>query len=188
MANYNSTYTGAQIDSAVGKALNPDTAPDSGSTELITSGAVATALAAKAPLASPAFTGNPTATTQGNSNNSTRLATTAFVHNLTDGKVLPAFQSFNVSSNTVLTLGPPAAYRGLILILGPNYYMFIFRTTTDGAAVPLVFFDNESTHPSVARESGNLVIRNESSNLVYVYAIQLSGGNSLTEISREPIT
>lgn len=38
-----------------------------------------TDLAAKAPLASPAFTGNPTATTQTPLNNSTRLATTAYV-------------------------------------------------------------------------------------------------------------
>lgn len=37
------------------------------------------ALDAKAPLASPAFTGNPTATTQDAGNNSTRIATTAFV-------------------------------------------------------------------------------------------------------------
>lgn len=37
------------------------------------------ALAAKAPLASPAFTGNPTVPTQSPGNNSTRIASTAFV-------------------------------------------------------------------------------------------------------------
>ncbi len=42
-------------------------------------GTVTTALAAKAPLASPALTGNPTAPTQTAANNSTRLATTAYV-------------------------------------------------------------------------------------------------------------
>ena len=40
---------------------------------------VTTALGTKAPLASPALTGNPTAPTQATSNNSTRIATTAFV-------------------------------------------------------------------------------------------------------------
>ncbi|PQV56420.1 hypothetical protein LX70_02686 [Defluviimonas denitrificans] len=40
---------------------------------------VTNALALKAPLASPALTGNPTAPTQTAGNNSTRLATTAFV-------------------------------------------------------------------------------------------------------------
>lgn len=41
-----------------------------------------TALAAKAPLASPALTGNPTAPTQTGTDNSTKLATTAFVKGL----------------------------------------------------------------------------------------------------------
>lgn len=41
--------------------------------------ALATLVATKAPLADPAFTGNPTAPTQSVGNNSTRLATTAFV-------------------------------------------------------------------------------------------------------------
>lgn len=41
--------------------------------------AIQTAVATKADLASPAFTGNPTATTQAFGNSSTRLATTAFV-------------------------------------------------------------------------------------------------------------
>lgn len=38
-----------------------------------------TDLAAKAPLASPALTGNPTAPTQTPADNSTKLATTAYV-------------------------------------------------------------------------------------------------------------
>jgi hypothetical protein len=41
--------------------------------------AIAAAVAPLAPLASPALTGNPTAPTQSRGNNSTRLATTAFV-------------------------------------------------------------------------------------------------------------
>lgn len=40
---------------------------------------IQTAVATKADLASPAFTGNPTATTQAFGNNTSRLATTAFV-------------------------------------------------------------------------------------------------------------
>jgi len=46
MANYNSSYTGAQIDSAVGKANNPDSTPTANSGNLITSGGVAAAIAA----------------------------------------------------------------------------------------------------------------------------------------------
>jgi hypothetical protein len=47
--------------------------PESGVTNLTTD------LAAKAPLASPALTGSPTAPTQSSADNSTKLATTAFV-------------------------------------------------------------------------------------------------------------
>ena len=42
--------------------------------------AVYDALAMKAPIASPALTGNPTAPTQAQGNNTTRIATTEFVH------------------------------------------------------------------------------------------------------------
>lgn len=42
MAQYNSNYTGAQIDSGIQKANNPDTIVTSGSSNLITSGAVYT--------------------------------------------------------------------------------------------------------------------------------------------------
>lgn len=45
-----------------------------------------TSLDAKAPLASPAFTGTPTAPTQVQGNNSTRIATTAYVDTLGSGK------------------------------------------------------------------------------------------------------
>jgi hypothetical protein len=44
MADYNSSYTGAQIDSAVGKALSPDSTPTADSQNLITSGAVKRAI------------------------------------------------------------------------------------------------------------------------------------------------
>lgn len=52
MANYNSRWPGPQIDQAVGLALNPDTTPASGSTDLITSGGVFDAVQ----TASPAIT------------------------------------------------------------------------------------------------------------------------------------
>lgn len=40
MEDYNSSYTGPEIDAAVGAANTPDTAPASGSSALITSGGV----------------------------------------------------------------------------------------------------------------------------------------------------
>ena len=50
--------------------------------------AAQTALDLKAPLASPALTGNPTAPTQTAGNNSTRVATTAYVEAATSGRPL----------------------------------------------------------------------------------------------------
>lgn len=60
--------------------LPVDTTPTSGSTNPVTSGGVYTALAAKAPLASPQFSGSPTAPTPASGTDSTRIATTAFVN------------------------------------------------------------------------------------------------------------
>lgn len=188
MANYDSIHTGAQIDNAVAKVLAPDTTPEIGSGELITSGAVATGLAAKAPIASPALTGNPTAPTQATSNNSTRLATTAFVHGITDGKLLRGFQAFSLESGNVLTLGVPAAYRGLMLFFGASYYVFTIRTTSAGTTVTLTFIDNLETHTRVTTEDGRLIISNPSTSALYAYALQFSASDGLTEISREPIT
>lgn len=48
MADYNSNYTGQEIDEAVGKALTPDSAPTAGSQALVTSGGVAAGLAQRA--------------------------------------------------------------------------------------------------------------------------------------------
>lgn len=54
-------------------------------TAILTEKAVSTLLALKAPLASPALTGNPTAPTQDATDNSTKIATTAFVKTAVSG-------------------------------------------------------------------------------------------------------
>ena len=55
-----------------------DAAPTNGSMNAPTSDGVYAALALKAPLASPALTGNPTSPTQNAGDNSTKIATTAY--------------------------------------------------------------------------------------------------------------
>ena len=68
-----------QVYSSSGGFKFPDSTVQT--TAVSTSGfATTSALAAYAPLASPSLTGNPTAPTQALSDNSTRLASTAFVH------------------------------------------------------------------------------------------------------------
>lgn len=61
-----------------------------------------TALNAKAPLASPALTGNPTAPTQASTNDSTRIATTAFVQGRIDDVI-------GTAGSTLDTLGELSA-------------------------------------------------------------------------------
>lgn len=56
-----------------------DTTPTANSTNIVTSGGVKTALDTKAPLASPALTGTPTAPTATRGTNTTQIASTAFV-------------------------------------------------------------------------------------------------------------
>lgn len=112
VVSYNSTHTGAQIDAAVKFGMAPDSTPIAGSTKGVTSGGVKAALdqkqdsiiidsqpvqgsenpvasggmysvlQLKAPLNSPQFTGTPTAQTPTRTDNSNRLATTAFVQGL----------------------------------------------------------------------------------------------------------
>lgn len=64
-------------DGATNNAV--DTSVSSTSTNAVSSKAVYEALQGKAPLASPIFTGSPTAPTQANGDSSTKIATTAFV-------------------------------------------------------------------------------------------------------------
>lgn len=69
--------------------------------------AIQTAVATKADLASPAFTGNPTSATQAFGNNTTRLATTAFVQTALALLYLPvgSIHISVVSTNPATTLG-----------------------------------------------------------------------------------
>lgn len=72
-----------------------------------------TALGA-APLASPAFTGNPTAPTQSAGNNSTRIATTAYVQNEVSGKRVLGSQLINFSTSASVAVGSTGTATGNI--------------------------------------------------------------------------
>lgn len=79
----------AIFDGTTGKLIKDsgrkvDTTPTDDSINLITSGGVKTQLDLKAPLNSPTLTGEPQAPTPTASDNSTRIATTAYVQNVLD--------------------------------------------------------------------------------------------------------
>lgn len=75
------TYRSVTVDKygRVIAATNPTTVAGYGLTDVYTKGQVDTALALKAPLASPVFTGDPKAPTPAVTDNDTSIATTAFV-------------------------------------------------------------------------------------------------------------
>lgn len=78
--NTTQVATTAFVKTAVDNAaVTVDDALSSTSENPVQNKVINSALALKAPLASPALTGNPTAPTQAAGNNSTRIATTAFV-------------------------------------------------------------------------------------------------------------
>lgn len=70
--------------------LTFDSTPTSNSTNPVTSGGVYTALSDMATLASPAFTGTPTSTTPTAGDDSTKIATTAFVNDAIDTAIADA--------------------------------------------------------------------------------------------------
>ena len=71
--------TGGATAGTYGASLGFDTTPTASSQNLVRSGAIKTALDAKANVESPTFTGTPAAPTATKGTNTTQLATTAFV-------------------------------------------------------------------------------------------------------------
>lgn len=94
------TFTGAGTSGSP-FALGIDTSPTSGSGLPVTSGGVFTALGLKAPLASPALTGTPTAPTATVGTNTTQIATTAFVLANSGGLSASNFVFNEIPSGTI---------------------------------------------------------------------------------------
>ena len=81
-----------------------DSSLSSSSTNPVQNKVINTALAAKAPLASPALTGTPTAPTAASGTNTTQIATTAFVKDAVDtsARGLKIFKTVKVGSTSIV--------------------------------------------------------------------------------------
>lgn len=91
-----------------------------------------------APLASPALTGNPTAPTQSAGNNSTRLATTAFVYNEVHGKRILGTQSVTLAATSSVAVAGTATTTGTITaVTGATNYILIPLTCNYGVFTAL---------------------------------------------------
>ena len=116
IASTNLTGNRALISNASGKvAVSAVTSTELGYLDGVTS-SIQTQLNAKAKLASPAFSGTPTAPTQASTNNSTRIATTAFVNNFfnTAGKVTTKCMP-NYAASISIASGYTASYDGFVV-------------------------------------------------------------------------
>lgn len=133
------TYRSVTVDAygRVVAATNPTTVAGYGLTDVYTKTQIDQALALKAPLASPALTGTPTAPTAAAGTNSTQLANTAFVTKaLLDA--LPEFNSSapNIDWNTIVTPGwfPSLLSASSLNSPGastPFYYCLVLKYSTN---------------------------------------------------------
>ena len=113
----------APIDSPnfTGTPTAPTATAGDNSTNIATTGFVATSYA---PLVSPAFTGTPTAPTPATGDNSTKIATTAFVNNLIDETINNLF-SYPLFGGTQITSGAGSGLFKLnITTLNTPYTLF----------------------------------------------------------------
>ncbi|MNJ19562.1 hypothetical protein D3C77_138840 [compost metagenome] len=133
------TYRSVTVDAGgrVTAATNPSTVAGYGLTDVYTKTQVDQALALKAPLASPTFTGDPKAPTPAVTDNDTSVATTAFVQSLLGalgwggsgvaGSSIPAGSDLNnyktpgtygqtSNSNATLALNYPVVAAGTLFV------------------------------------------------------------------------
>lgn len=113
MANYTKTTNFATKDSL----SSGDPAKKIKGTEFNTEfDAIATAVATKADLASPALTGTPTAPTASSGTNTTQIATTAFVASAVSAAGGGTVTSVGVSSSDLTVTGSPVTSSGTIAL------------------------------------------------------------------------
>jgi len=80
-------------------------------------------LSGLAPLSSPALTGSPTAPTQTANDNSTKLATTAYVDSKASGQPIPSSTTFAIGTFMLLGVGASSVNAGST-IAGSNLRMY----------------------------------------------------------------
>lgn len=109
---------------------------DSSTSKYPSNKAVQDALNAKANLASPAFSGTPTAPTQASTDSSTRLATTAFVNNFfntagkVSGKCIPNYGAAVATTAKDFTAPFDCEYFVWIRVEDATYAFYCYYTTS----------------------------------------------------------
>lgn len=122
------------IDTFHGQAsLIFDSAPTSGSYNPVYSKGIYSALAVKAPLASPSLTGTPTAPTPVSGDNSTKIATTAFVQAALGGV------------NGIYPCTTSTTYAQITAALAAGKLPVLIETVDGGYTIAYVYSNSDST-------------------------------------------
>ena len=96
----------------------------------------------RAPLASPAFTGTPTAPTASSGTNTTQIATTAFVQSAVSGYSVSDFTGATASAAGThgLVIQPPSGARNNILFGSAEWKTFAFDYTNTSSGMDIKFY------------------------------------------------
>lgn len=132
-------------------------------------------LTAYAPLASPAFTGNPTAPTQTAGDSSTKLATTAF--------------AANAGAEKIQSITAAVASNALTVTLNPVTMSFRSPTLSNGepnpraisSALSLVVPSGSTLGSISARQSRLVLLAIDNAGTVELAIVNIAGGNNLDE-------
>lgn len=149
----------AGIKTFLQSVLIPTPSSEDNSTKAATTAFVKTLLAAYAKLASPAFSGAPTAPTPSSGDNSTKIATTAFVNTLLNSKIASGL--FYTLGSNYLELFTSSAKSSRVLLLQWGRYSTSYnrnvvatitfsKSYTSTPAVLINAFDNGSDELEVA--------------------------------------
>ena len=168
----NLTASRALVSNSSGKvAVSAVTSTELGYLDGVTS-AIQTQLDAKAPLASPALTGTPTAPTANSGTNTTQIATTAFVQNALTG----VSGGLNFAGSISLSGGKNGDQLAAAGLSGPGDYLIV---TTAGDLVAGGTFVNTVVQPPGDEGDSTLPVTLEVGDWI-VYVSGDSGAGTMT--------
>lgn len=176
-AGNNSTRvaTTAYADALVADAINDSTTGIAPSQN-----AVFDALALKAPLASPALTGNPTVTTQAVNNSSTRAASTAFVALGAIGQSTQSGTTYTIveaDRNTVIKFTSSSTVTVTIPSgLSANFFCTLVKDGTGDVVLATSGTTIESTALTISERYTSCLIFNKGSEVYGAYGALPTGG------------
>ncbi len=150
---------------------------------------IATAIATKADLASPSLTGSPTAPTQSSGDNSTKLATTAFVAAAITTGIAAAYPVGSIYINasnstnpaTLLGFGTWTAFGAGRVLVGLNASDASFDTAEEtGGSKDAINVSHTHTATSTVTDPGHTHVQNFNNASNGDSTAALGGGSSVT--------